>query len=90
MEQYRVIREATWKDQHTPPVLHLCPKKLYVIEDPKKAFEFAMNELSNKATVGLSIQGKNLSRTGETRHFVIKIVLTYCEKKIVLVIQTKF
>ena len=66
VEQYRVIREATWKDQHTPPVLHLCPKKLYVIKDPKKAFEFAMNELSNKATVGLSMQGKNLSRTGET------------------------
>ena len=71
MEQYRVIREATWKDQHTPPVLHLCPKKLYVIEDPKKAFEFAMNELSNKATVGLSMQGKNLSRTGEAMFFFV-------------------
>ena len=76
MEQYRVIREATWKDQHTPPVLHLCPKKLYVIEDPKKAFEFAMNELSNKATVGLSMQGKNLSRTGETMFSLLFLIFS--------------
>ena len=63
--QYRVIREATWKDQLTPPVLHLCPKKLYVIEEPEKAFEFAMNELhNNKKILGLSMQGKNLSRKG--------------------------
>jgi len=79
VEQYRVIREATWKDQHTPPVLHLCPKKLYVIEDPKKAFEFAMNELSNKATVGLSMQGKNLSRTG-----VLSLVLLSTKEAIFL------
>ena len=64
VEQYRIMREATWKDQLTPPVLHLCPKKLYVIEEKTKAFDFAMNELDNQAIVGFSMQGKNLCRSG--------------------------
>jgi len=64
VEQYRIIREATWRDQTTPPKLHMCPKKLYVIEEPTKAFDFAMDELENQTILGLSMQGKNLCRTG--------------------------
>ena len=48
----------------TPPKLHLCPKKLYVIEEPTKAFDFAMDELENHTVIGLSMQGKNLCRSG--------------------------
>ena len=56
----------------TPPKLHLCPKKLYVIEEPTKAFDFAMDELENHTVIGLSMQGKNLCRSGTCQFLTMK------------------
>ena len=65
--QYETMRKATWFDSHTPPNLVNCPQKLFLIEDQGEAFDFAISEIERQKMIGISIQGKNLCRSGNDR-----------------------
>ena len=64
VEQYRVLRQASWDDPVTPPMLLFCPQNLYVINEPNELFKFAVKEIESQSMIGISIQGQNLGRKG--------------------------
>lgn len=72
--QYRIIRDSTWPDKHSPPQLRSCPTQLYIIDKEtitQSAFSFVPKDLYNQGMIGVSMQGQALSRLGTVSVIVL-------------------